>query len=157
MNELDTAIHQPTRLRIMMVLSGVETADFNFLLNTLSLTKGNLSSHISHLEDARYVQVTKAFEGKIPHTSYRITGWASLAWTRTGGHLTRYGRPPACNRLPGLRGVGRMPLPLRAKKPWMPTTRSSMRTRAKQRSEHRCRNEITMKYWVWTGMQPMMR
>lgn len=73
MSELDSVIHQPARLRIMMLLSGADSADFNFLINTLSLTKGNLSSHISQLEEAGYVEVTKRFEGKIPHTSYRLT------------------------------------------------------------------------------------
>ena len=74
MSELDPVIHQPTRLRLVMLLSGVDTADFNFLLNALSLTKGNLSSHMNQLEEARYVEVSKTFNGKIPHTSYRITG-----------------------------------------------------------------------------------
>lgn len=73
MSELDPDVHQPTRLRILMLLSGIDTADFNFLLNTLSLTKGNLSSHIDRLEKAGYVEVSKAFVGKIPHTSYRLT------------------------------------------------------------------------------------
>jgi len=73
-SELDPLIHQPTRLRLVMLLSGVDTADFNFLLNALSLTKGNLSSHMNQLEEAGYVEVSKTFNGKIPHTSYRITG-----------------------------------------------------------------------------------
>jgi DNA-binding MarR family transcriptional regulator len=74
MSELDPHVHQPTRLRILMLLSGIDTADFNFLRNTLSLTNGNLSSHIDRLEKAGYVEVSKAFVGKIPHTSYRLTG-----------------------------------------------------------------------------------
>ena len=73
MSELDPHVHQPTRLRILMLLSGVDVADFSFLLNTLSLTKGNLSSHMDRLEKAGYVEVNKAFEGKIPRTSYRLT------------------------------------------------------------------------------------
>jgi len=71
--ELDPEVHQPTRLRALMLLSGVETADFNFLLNTLGLTKGNLSAHMSRLEELGYVQVTKKFLGKVPNTSYRLT------------------------------------------------------------------------------------
>lgn len=73
MTELDAEVHQPTRLRILMLLSGVATADFNFLLNTLGLTKGNLSAHMSRLEEVGYVEVTKKFDGKIPNTSYRLT------------------------------------------------------------------------------------
>jgi DNA-binding transcriptional ArsR family regulator len=73
MAELDATIHQPTRLRIMMLLSGLEAADFTFLLRTLGVTKGNLSSHMSRLEAAGYVAVHKTFEGKTPNTSYSVT------------------------------------------------------------------------------------
>jgi len=73
MNELDRTIHEPARLRIAMLLSGVESADFNFLLSTLGLTRGNLSSHVDRLEQAGYVQVTKSFNGRVPHTEYRLT------------------------------------------------------------------------------------
>lgn len=83
MSELDPLIHQPTRLRLLMLLSGVDTADFNFLLNTLSLSKGNLSSHMNQLEEAGYVEVSKTFKGKIPHTSYRI---ARLGRSRLNGY-----------------------------------------------------------------------
>jgi len=69
----DAVIHQPTRLRILMLLSGLEEADFSFLLTTLGLTKGNLSAQSAKLEDAGYVQITKSFEGKIPKTTYRLT------------------------------------------------------------------------------------
>ena len=55
-----------------MLLSGAESADFNFLLSTLGLTRGNLSSHVDRLEQAGYVRVTKSFNGKMPHTEYRL-------------------------------------------------------------------------------------
>jgi len=44
--KFDKIIHEPTRLRIMMILAGLEQADFKFLVTTLSLTRGNLSRHI---------------------------------------------------------------------------------------------------------------
>jgi len=85
MTELDRTIHEPARLRILTILSGVDSADFNFLLTALGLTKGNLSSHIARLEDAGYVKVIKSFNGKIPHTDYRLTKTARNAlaeyWT----------------------------------------------------------------------------
>jgi DNA-binding transcriptional ArsR family regulator len=71
--ELDRTIHEPVRLRIMAMLGGVDAADFNFLVSTLGLSKGNLSSHVEKLESAGYVQVTKGFNGKITHTSYALT------------------------------------------------------------------------------------
>jgi DNA-binding MarR family transcriptional regulator len=71
--ELDRTIHEPVRLRIMAMLGGVDTVDFNFLVSTLGLSKGNLSSHIEKLEAAGYVQVTKGFNGKMTHTQYALT------------------------------------------------------------------------------------
>lgn len=73
MAELDRLIHEPARLRILTILAGVEAADFNFLLNTLGLTKGNLSSHMDRLEKAGYVKVEKSFNGRVPHTEFQIT------------------------------------------------------------------------------------
>jgi DNA-binding transcriptional ArsR family regulator len=85
MTELDRVIHEPVRLRILSVLASLELADFTFLVSTLGLSKGNLSSHIDKLERAGYVEVQKRFNGKTPHTDYRITaaGRKALAdyWT----------------------------------------------------------------------------
>ena len=71
--ELDPIIHQSTRLRLLALLSGVDEADFNFLSTTLGLTDGNLSVHTSKLEQAGYLEIRKAFEGKLPRTTYRLT------------------------------------------------------------------------------------
>ena len=71
--EVDRIIHEPARLKIMMILSGVDIADFNFLLNTLGLTKGNLSAHMDKLEKSGYIEIKKSFNGKIPHTDYSLT------------------------------------------------------------------------------------
>jgi len=81
MNELDRTIHEPARLRILMILSGVDVADFSFLLETLGLTKGNLSSHMDKLEKAGYVEVIKSFQGKMPHTDFRLTDAGRVALT----------------------------------------------------------------------------
>jgi DNA-binding MarR family transcriptional regulator len=79
--DLDKIIHEPNRLRILMVLSGLDAADFNFLLTTLSLTRGNLSRHIEKLEAAGYLEVKKSFKGKIPNTSYHLTSKGAKALT----------------------------------------------------------------------------
>ncbi len=73
MSELDRVIHEPARLRIVSILSGVDVADFSFLLEAIGLTKGNLSSHMDRLEKAGYVTVKKTFKGKVPHTEFRLT------------------------------------------------------------------------------------
>jgi len=77
--EFDKVIHEPARLRIMMILAGLEQADFNFLLTTLSLTRGNLSRHVEKLESAAYLKVKKSFKGKVPNTSYQLTRKGSKA------------------------------------------------------------------------------
>jgi len=77
--EIDKIIHEPARLRIMMILAGLEQADFNFLLTTLSLTRGNLSRHVEKLEFAGYLKVKKSFKGKVPNTSYQLTRKGSKA------------------------------------------------------------------------------
>jgi DNA-binding transcriptional ArsR family regulator len=77
--KFDKIIHEPARLRIMMILAGLEQADFNFLLTTLSLTRGNLSRHMEKLESIGYLKVKKSFKGKIPNTSYNITQKGSRA------------------------------------------------------------------------------
>ena len=65
-----------------MILAGVEVADFAFMLGTLGLTRGNLSAHMSRLEDAGYVKIKKSFNGKMPHTEYRMTRAGHNALTR---------------------------------------------------------------------------
>ncbi len=81
MNDLDRTIHEPARLRILMVLSGVDTTDFRFLASALGLTSGNLSAHLDRLEKSGYVEIQKSFQGKMPKTDCRLTsaGRAALA------------------------------------------------------------------------------
>lgn len=73
MTELDRLLHEPARLVIVTLLSGLKEADFLYLLRESSLTKGNLSSHLSRLEEASYIEIEKTFRGKIPLTLVRLT------------------------------------------------------------------------------------
>jgi DNA-binding transcriptional ArsR family regulator len=66
--EINRLIHEPARLLIMANLRVVDSADFTFLMNRTGLTWGNLSSHLSKLEDAGYVSVDKTYLGKRPYT-----------------------------------------------------------------------------------------
>lgn len=65
---IDRLIHEPARLLIMANLRVVESADFNFLMQRTGLTWGNLSSHLSKLEDADYISIEKTYLGKRPYT-----------------------------------------------------------------------------------------
>jgi DNA-binding transcriptional ArsR family regulator len=66
-------IHEPARLMILAVLYAVTEADFLYMQNECGLTQGNLSSHLSKLEQGRYVSIQKTFKGKYPLTICRLT------------------------------------------------------------------------------------
>lgn len=70
---LDRLIHEPGRLAILTVLSSVKDADFVFLQRATGLTKGNLSSHLTKLEEAGLVEIEKRFIGKRPNTKVTLT------------------------------------------------------------------------------------
>jgi DNA-binding MarR family transcriptional regulator len=71
--KIDKTIHEPARLMIIAHLFVVESADFLFLQRQTGLTWGNLSSHLSKLENAGYVAIEKEFLDKKPHTTLHLT------------------------------------------------------------------------------------
>jgi DNA-binding MarR family transcriptional regulator len=71
--QIDRVVHEPARLKILAYLSVVESADFVFLLSRTGLTYGNLSSHMSKLEEAGYIEVQKEIKDKRPHTMLSLT------------------------------------------------------------------------------------
>jgi DNA-binding MarR family transcriptional regulator len=71
-NSLDPLIHEHSRLLIVAVLNECDAADFNFLLTTTKLSRGNLSAHMARLVEARYVEEKKDFVNRRPHTEYRL-------------------------------------------------------------------------------------
>ncbi|MGA2570329.1 MAG: transcriptional regulator [Terracidiphilus sp.] len=71
--ELDRVIHEPGRLMIAALLSAIERSDFLYLQHETGMNKGTLSSHLSRLEEAGYVEVTKTYRGKIPQTLLQLT------------------------------------------------------------------------------------
>jgi len=79
---LDRVIHEPARLMIVALLSGIEQADFLYLLHETALNKGTLSSHLARLEEAGYVEITKTYRGKIPQTLLQLTMAGRRAFTQ---------------------------------------------------------------------------
>jgi DNA-binding MarR family transcriptional regulator len=73
LKEIDRLIHEPARFSVMALLYVVDSADFIFLRNQTGLTWGNLSAHLSKLEEAGYIEVEKSFKGKRPNTELRLT------------------------------------------------------------------------------------
>lgn len=68
LSEVDRLVHEPARLIIMANLYVVESADYTFLMRQTGLTWGNLSGHLSKLEEAGYIQIEKTYRGKRPYT-----------------------------------------------------------------------------------------
>lgn len=71
--EVDRLLHEPSRAVIVAILAAVESADFVFLQRETSLSKGNLSAHLSKLEQAGYIVIEKSYRGKIPLTLCSLT------------------------------------------------------------------------------------
>jgi DNA-binding MarR family transcriptional regulator len=73
-NGLDDVVHQRHRLGILTITAEAERAEFGYLREALGLTAGNLSRHLSVLEDAGLVRLEKGYKGRRPRTWVRITG-----------------------------------------------------------------------------------
>lgn len=78
--EIDDVIHGRLRLGVMAYLSTVSPAPFVELKAKVNATDGNLSTHLSKLEEAGYVTMEKKFEGKKPLTLIHLTPKGRSAW-----------------------------------------------------------------------------
>jgi DNA-binding HxlR family transcriptional regulator len=79
---LDDAFLQKVRLGIMSTLLALGEADFKLLKEALSLSDGNLSTHLAVLEERGYVQIRKEFVRRKPHTTYSPTAPGREAFLR---------------------------------------------------------------------------
>lgn len=71
-HELDAVIHSPVRFAIVAALNKVERAEFRFVRDTVEVSDSSLSQHVTTLEEAGYLQVTKRQAGR------RARTWLSL-------------------------------------------------------------------------------
>ena len=90
LTDFDRILHSPARLTIVAILSAIEEADFVYLLNESGLTKGNLSTHLSKLEENNYVEIEKTYRGKIPLTLCRLTDAGHAAFNAYRQQLQRF-------------------------------------------------------------------
>ena len=72
-NNLQKVFESRIRLGIMSALMVNDTMDFNALKELLSLTDGNLASHLKALEQQEIIEVSKQFIGRKPSTTYKAT------------------------------------------------------------------------------------
>lgn len=71
--DIDQIIHAPARLMVLTYLYVVDSADYVFLARMTGLTWGNLASHLAKLEEAGYINISKEFRGKKPHSTVSLT------------------------------------------------------------------------------------
>lgn len=69
----DSILHQPIRSKLISTLISNEKLPFKALKEQLELTDGNLSSHLKKLEEVKYIEIEKIFEGKRPKTLVKIS------------------------------------------------------------------------------------
>ena len=91
LNNLDRIIHEPGRLMIVAILSEAKECDFTYLLHETGLSKGNLSSHLSRLEEVSYVEIEKTYRGKVPQTLLRLTPAGRTAFVKYRKSLKEVG------------------------------------------------------------------
>jgi DNA-binding transcriptional ArsR family regulator len=81
----DELIHAPTRLAIVSLLAAVEWAAFKFVRDEVGLSDSALSKQLTTLENAGYLEIRKAFVGKRPRTSARLTRGPARVRAARGG------------------------------------------------------------------------
>ena len=79
-DDIDPVIHERVRLAIVSALAVAPEMSFNELKSTLGLSDGNLSAHATSLQKAGYIQIAKAFKGRRPHTTMRLTAAGQAAF-----------------------------------------------------------------------------
>ena len=72
-NGLDDVVHQRVRLGILAITKQARKAEFGFLRDTLELTAGNLSQHLTVLENAGLITIEKGYEGRRGRTWIQLT------------------------------------------------------------------------------------
>ena len=72
-NGLDTAVHGPIRLGVLTTLQMNGPQDFTTLKKRLNAADGAMGMHLRKLEESKYIACRKAFVGRRPKSTYRIT------------------------------------------------------------------------------------
>lgn len=92
--EINDVIHGRVRLAIMSYLAREQAKAqeengvvFGHLKKSINVSDGNLSTHMSKLEDAGYLKVTKRFKGKRPQTLCQLTPEGRTAFLEYVSHL----------------------------------------------------------------------
>ena len=79
--QLDRVIHEKGRLAIMSMLAASPELSFTEMRDALSMTDGNLTTHIRTLQESGYVSITKSFHNHRPLTTCSLTPGGKRAFT----------------------------------------------------------------------------
>jgi len=71
--QLDRVIHEKARLGIMAMLAASPELSFTELRDALSMTDGNLTTHVRTLQEEGLVSVAKSFQNNRPLTTCSLT------------------------------------------------------------------------------------
>jgi DNA-binding MarR family transcriptional regulator len=71
--ELDDVVHQRVRLGILTIAHEARRVEFGYLRSNLEVTAGNLSQHLSVLENAGLITIEKGYAGKRARTWVTLT------------------------------------------------------------------------------------
>jgi len=86
---IDGLLHEPARLRVLVLLALIERADFMYVLRQTGLSRGNLSVQMSRLEEAGLVHVERQLEGRRPRTTYTLSEEGLRCLLAYKGTMTR--------------------------------------------------------------------
>jgi DNA-binding transcriptional ArsR family regulator len=70
---INPLLHNELRLKIMVALDSLESANFMYLCDITDATRGNLSVQIKTLQEAGYLEVSKSGSGPSARSVCRIT------------------------------------------------------------------------------------
>ena len=70
---INPLLHSDLRLKVMVAIESLESADFMYLCQITDCTRGNLSVQITILKEAGYLEVSKSGIGRFSCTVLRIT------------------------------------------------------------------------------------
>ena len=70
---INPLLHSELRLKIMVALDSLKSADFMYLCQITDSTRGNVSTQITTLKEAGYIEVSKSGIGRFSRTTCSIT------------------------------------------------------------------------------------
>ncbi len=88
-SEIDVAIHNPARLKIIYLLSRNRCMDYTLLLDYTGLTSGNITTHLNKLAQVGYISLKKSFKGNKPNTSVKLTELGAKAYRNWGDNILK--------------------------------------------------------------------